>query len=194
MERERLETINLVTETWKLGAFNQMPSPIGHAIAGAAAGLALAGMPRDGFGRTLWRRLAIFGVLGMLPDIDLLIGAHRGPTHGLGTALIVGLAALAVTRNVRLSAAAAAAYGSHILLDWLGSDNSPPIGVMALWPLTREHYQSSLHFFYSVSRRYWMPGFVAHNVRALLWELLVLVPLLALALVARRGGLRRSRH
>jgi membrane-bound metal-dependent hydrolase YbcI (DUF457 family) len=168
-----------------------MPSPIGHALGGAAAGLAIAGMPRDGFPRTLWRRLALFAVLGMLPDIDLLTAAHRGPTHGLGAVLVVGLAALAITRHLRPSAAAAAAYGSHILLDWLGSDSSPPIGVMALWPITREYYQSSLHLFYSVSRRYWMPGFVAHNVRALVWELLLLGPALALVIAATRTFERR---
>ncbi|MGH9310652.1 MAG: metal-dependent hydrolase [Vicinamibacterales bacterium] len=158
-----------------------MPSPIGHALGGAAAGLAVASMPG-----IIWQRVAFFAVLGMLPDIDLLFGGHRGPTHSLGTSLIAGLTLLAFTRNPRLSLASAAAYGSHTLLDWLGSDSSPPIGVMALWPITREYYESSVHVFYAVSRRYWMPGFVAHNVRALAWELVVLVPALAVVLAGTR--------
>ena len=163
-----------------------MPSPIGHALGGAAAGLAVAGMPLDGLPRSLWRRVALFAALGMLPDVDLLAGVHRGPTHGLGAAFIAGLAALAITRNLRLSVAASAAYASHTLLDWLGSDSSAPIGLMALWPLSREHYASDLHVFYSVSRRYWMPGFVMHNVRALAWELLILVPALAVVIARSR--------
>ena len=27
----------------------------------------------------------------MAPDLDLLVGAHSGPTHGLGAAVIVGI-------------------------------------------------------------------------------------------------------
>jgi membrane-bound metal-dependent hydrolase YbcI (DUF457 family) len=169
-----------------------MPSPVGHALAGAAAGLAVAGVPAGERPRAAWGRLAIFGALGMLPDIDLLIGAHRGPSHSIGATLVIGLAALALTRRPGISLAAAAAYGTHTLLDWMGSDSSPPIGVMALWPLTTGFYESDAHLFYSVSRRYWMPGFVAHNLRALVWELVILVPTLA-AVMAARGLLPLGR-
>jgi membrane-bound metal-dependent hydrolase YbcI (DUF457 family) len=137
-----------------------------------------------------WRSGAWFALLGMLPDIDLLFGAHSGPTHGLGAAVIVGLAAFALTRSGRIGLAASAAYASHILLDWLGSDSSVPIGIMALWPVRRTYYESDVHLFQAISRRYWMPGFWTHNLRAVMWELLILVPPAALALMLQRRAPR----
>jgi hypothetical protein len=176
-----------------------MPSPLGHALAGAAAGWAIAGSPsaRGSFEtarRHLWRLGAWFAGLGMLPDVDLLLTAHRGPTHSMAAALIVGLAALGLTRRGRLGLAAAAAYATHPLLDWLGSDTSPPIGIMALWPLSQAYFQSDVHLFSAISRRYWMAGFWEHNLRAIGWELVVLLPPVLLALVSiRRQPLVRFR-
>lgn len=165
-----------------------MPSPVGHAIAGVAAGWAVAGsrlvrrpaLARSG--REPWRYIVLFAAIGMSPDIDLLFGAHSGPTHGLGAALIAGFAAGLLTRTWHVGFAAAAAYGSHTLLDWLGSDTSPPRGIMALWPLSREHYESSLHLFQAISRRYWQHEFWTDNFRALAWELVILVPVLVAVL------------
>jgi membrane-bound metal-dependent hydrolase YbcI (DUF457 family) len=171
-----------------------MPSPLGHALAGVTAGWAIAGPAPTSPGaarRYLWRTAALFATLGMLPDLDLLVdGHHRTLTHGLGSAVVVGVIVAIVARQGRLGLASAAAYASHILLDWLGSDTSPPIGVMALWPFSRDYHQSDLHLFYSVSRRYWMPGFVAHNLRAVAWELAILVPLIAAAWLRQTVGRR----
>jgi hypothetical protein len=83
----------------------------------------------------------------------------------------------------------AAAYASHTLLDWLGSDTSPPIGIMALWPVSREYSESRLHLFMAISRRYWLPEFWSYNLRALLRELAILLPVLAaVTLLRRRAG------
>jgi hypothetical protein len=175
-----------------------MPSPVGHAIAGAAAGLTVAAgrhaRAAAAPGRRLSTHLIWFAVLGMLPDADLLFGAHSGPTHGLGAALVAGLAAGALTRAAATGVAAGAAYASHILLDWLGSDTSPPLGIMALWPFSRAHYESSLHVFHAISRRYWTPEFWDANLRALGWELLVLLPLLGAALVRWRRHSPPTHH
>ena len=139
-----------------------MPSPIAHALAGVAAGwLADPSPGRDTRG-TIQRAIA-FSALGMAPDLDLLYGAHSGPTHGLGAAVIVGFAAwlflhaLGWGRSGTTAGACALAYASHTLLDWLGTDSSPPIGIMALWPIGREYYESHLHVFMAISRRYWLP-------------------------------------
>jgi inner membrane protein len=122
----------------------------------------------------------------MLPDIDLLFGGHRALTHGVGTALVVGLAVGIAAGRGRLGLAAGAAYGSHILLDWLGADTSPPIGVMALWPFSLDYYQSDIPVFAAVSRRYWISGFIAHNLRAVAWELVILLPLVLLVFIFQR--------
>jgi membrane-bound metal-dependent hydrolase YbcI (DUF457 family) len=177
-----------------------MPSPIGHFIAGVAAGWLVSGAPRRAERQRAWLEAGLFGALGALPDVDLLVGAHSGPTHGIGAAALVGLAALAlqiarapdsrgkpVLAPGLLALACFAAYGSHVLLDWLARDTTPPIGIMALWPFSREHYQSELHLFMAISRRYhqgW--SFVRQNTLALTRELAILLPVLIAVLVLRR--------
>jgi inner membrane protein len=184
-----------------------VPSPIGHVLGGIAAGWIVAGVPageQGGRGRTdrAWREAALFGALGALPDVDLLFGAHSGPTHSVGAAalagIVVGLVAVRhrllapATRAVTAIAACAAAYGSHVLLDWLARDTTAPIGVMALWPFQREHYESNLHLFMAISRRYYQGWtFVRQNGLALLRELALLVPILVLVIVLRPRAPRR---
>ena len=76
--------------------------------------------------------------------------------------------------------AVALAWGSHVLLDWLGRDTKPPFGIMALWPFSYAHYQSGLAIFPPTSRRYWLAEFWVVNLKALGIELLILAPLAAL--------------
>ena len=67
----------------------------------------------------------------------------------------------------RLAIGGAFAFASHVLLDWLGSDASPPIGIMALWPFSSAYYESELHVFMAISRRYYQGwAFVEQNGRA----------------------------
>jgi hypothetical protein len=166
-----------------------MPSPLGHALAGAAAGWALAGSsdaPRT-FRGQIWRQGALFGLLGTLPDIDLLSAAmqHRGPSHSLTAAFIAGVAVAALARHKRIGTAAAAAYATHPILDWLGTDTSAPIGLMVLWPFTAEYYQSNAYLFHAISRRYWLTGFWEQNLWAIVWEIAILLPPAALVLWVR---------
>ena len=168
-----------------------MPSPVGHALGGMAAGWAVRGRPRD---RSAIRKdVFLFGALGMLADIDLLVGTHSGPTHGLGAALIVGAVAWALAtaahgrRSAWFAVACACAYASHTLLDWLGTDTTPPIGIMALWPFRREYYQAPFTVFRAVSRRISQPDlFWIPNLVTLLRELLILVPVLSIIAAGRR--------
>ena len=53
---------------------------------------------------------------------------------------------------------------------------------MALWPVSRTHYESSLHVFRAISRRYWQPDFWTANLAALGRELAILVPILLLSI------------
>jgi membrane-bound metal-dependent hydrolase YbcI (DUF457 family) len=184
-----------------------MPSPLGHALAGVSAAWLVGGrLPRSLHG-TLFLpftgrasppsvevsgraiEVALFAAVGVAPDLDLLIGAHSTYTHSIGAILVVSLLALARlgTRHWRIALAVGAAWASHVLLDWLGSDTSPPIGIMALWPFTSGYYQSSLNLFDAISRRYWLPDqFIIGNLRAALQELIILGPL-AWAAYARRA-------
>ena len=177
-----------------------MPSPVGHALGGLAAGWLTAGAlsrnPPAGrrVARSMpdVRRAALFMALGTAPDLDLLAGSHSTYTHSIGAVLIVGLAALALTRQPLLSAACAAAWGSHVLFDWLGADSSLPLGIMALWPFTTDFYQSPITIFMAISRRYWRPGFYAHNTTAVARELLILVPIVWIVWRTRADGLLNS--
>src|SRR3954470_5529459 len=164
-----------------------MPSPGGHAIAGVVAGW--LGAPPE---RHDSSRIILFAAAGMAADLDLLVGAHSGPSHGLGAAVIAGvvlwvtLRSCGVRRRARLALATGLAYATHTLLDWLGTDSSPPIGIMALWPFSRNYYESPWHIFMAISRRYWLPEFWTYNLRALGRELLILVPLALIAVALRR--------
>ncbi len=160
-----------------------MPTPVGHALGGLAFGwlIAGAGPTADGSSvpqqlRQSWRRAVVFAGFGAFADIDLLFHAHSTYTHSVGAAMLAGLVALAC----------GAAYGSHVLLDWLGVDNSPPLGVTALWPFSSAWYYSGVDLFPAVDRRYWLPGFVMQDAKALAVELIVLVPFTAFVLWLRR--------
>jgi inner membrane protein len=180
-----------------------MPSPIGHAIAGITTGWLIAGAPTllpnvagtfpGKVPATFWREGALFAGLAALPDVDLLFGMHSGPTHSLAAAGIVGLAAYLIARPFaglgpgRFALACAAAYASHVLLDWLARDTTAPIGIMALWPFSLAHYESDLHIFRAISRRYYQGWtFVDQNVRAMCLELVILMPVLALVMALRQ--------
>lgn len=171
-----------------------MPSPIGHALGGLAVGL-LASRDRAS------PLLVACAAAAALPDADFLFPVtHRGPSHGLGAALLAGVVAftwvkLRSSRDaLRISLAIAAAYGTHTLFDWLGADSSSPRGLMALWPVSHNYFISDLDVFHSVDRRYWLPGFWQRSALSLVRELVILTPLVAVALCYhRRAAPRRLR-
>ena len=167
-----------------------MPSPIGHALGGIA--IAWAAIPRKN------RHAAIvLAAVALAPDLDLLIGDHRGISHSVGAAVAAGVAAAALWAafggsgigpaplrwdTLRVGLAVALAWGSHVVLDWLSNDTRPPIGVMALWPMTRDYYKAGIEIFPPVSRRWGDIRFWQHNIYAAVVELVILSPLLLLAL------------
>lgn len=129
----------------------------------------------------------------MAPDLDLLVGLHSRYTHSVGAALLVFVAALVLTRrtgrgSIIASVAIAASYASHILLDWLASDSSPPIGIMALWPFSSGFYLSDAHLFGELSRRFWITADLVRDLWSLARELVILVPLTLTVLWLRRPG------
>ena len=159
----------------------RMPSPVGHALGGLIVGLALAprtpvpAAPSRTLGSRSWLTLCV--VAACLPDIDFAWGRHNMETHSIGFAAGVALLALVWWRSWRVMVACLLAVGTHILFDWLGSDDFPPLGVMALWPLSAQFYFADAYVFATISRRYWLDGFVRHNVLAVLRECVLLLPL-----------------
>ena len=173
-----------------------MPSPIGHALAGIAVAWGADLIPGDRTWRTAperasWYRRAGDGLtllcagLGAAPDLDLAFAAHRTMTHSLVAAAFVGLVAAVAAAGgrrpvARVALMCAAAYGSHLLLDWLGTDNYPPRGIQLMWPFNREWYISDLDIFRQTARlRIFTHGPMMTNLRAVLQEVAILGPIVA---------------
>jgi membrane-bound metal-dependent hydrolase YbcI (DUF457 family) len=171
-----------------------MPTPIGHALGGLAAGVLIAGRadPSASVGIRSQSLLWVWALCGVLPDADFLIGDHRGLTHTLGAMCAVGCGTAVIARGQPgLWFAAAASYGTHLLLDWLGGDTAVPLGIMALWPFTDTFYLSPYSLFPAICRQYWSAGCQVDLMQAVVWELLLLGPIAAFALRLRT---RHQRH
>jgi inner membrane protein len=153
--------------------------------AAAGSGPADSALRRAALGRALG-----FGAIGLLADLDLLVGRHSQFTHSVGAvAFVLAMALLALRGRARwllLAFAAGAAYASHPLLDWLGQDATPPRGITALWPFTHEYYLSHADIFWGISRQPWRPGVLWHNTLAVLREVGLLGPLALLVWWVRR--------
>ena len=160
-----------------------MPSPIGHALGGLIVGEVLAPSA-----------LLICIAAGVLPDIDFAWGGHNRETHSVGAAIIAGLVVLAWKRDFRLATAVTVAWATHVFFDWLGSDDTPPVGVMALWPLNSNFYFADAFIFEAISRRYWLDNFVSHNLWAVAREILILGPVFVVVTALRSRARRRSRR
>jgi membrane-bound metal-dependent hydrolase YbcI (DUF457 family) len=157
-----------------------MPSPIGHAIAGVAVAWS-ARQPR---------LAPVCAGLAALLDIDLVLPAHhRTYTHSLTAVLVVTIVAAAVTGKVtrwRTAFTCGAAYASHLLLDWLGADTHPPLGIQMLWPVGDRWFISGWNVFPETARLHLLSeAALRQNTLAIARELAILLPMLALVWLVR---------
>ncbi|MCB2190736.1 MAG: metal-dependent hydrolase [Deltaproteobacteria bacterium] len=179
-----------------------MPTPLGHALAGMAAGTAASG------GRTILgpvKDLAFFVGFGVLADIDFIPGLifgqgaawHRGISHSITAAAVAGLLAWLWARRKPgggwLALGALAAYASHILLDFLNVDTRPPFGIPLLWPFSGEYMLAHHAIFPDVKRHALTWAIVKHDLVTMAWETLLLGPPALAALLWRRAKQRRSK-
>jgi inner membrane protein len=99
-----------------------------------------------------WRDVAVLASLSLLPDLDVVAFAlgipyaapfgHRGASHSLAAALLVGLAAALLARGyraraVRTGVVVALVVASHGLLDALTDGG---LGAALLWPFSNERF------------------------------------------------------
>jgi len=196
-----------------------MSSPVGHALAGiAAAWLAdlVPGTRRSRLASATasflakaggWLTLACAGI-AMLPDVDLALPIrHRTASHSVTAVVLATIISVLVTGWVtrrrrtggaslgwiaRVALMCGAAYASHLLLDWLAVDLTPPYGIQALWPFSDHWYLSGLNLLPRTERRaLFTPRAIRHNLAALAWEVGALAPLLALLWLVREKALAR---
>lgn len=176
-----------------------MPSPVGHAIAGLTVHVLTA---RDEPELLDHKRIVTLVFAALAPDLDLLLklvdgrNHHQQHTHSVGFVVLAGLVAAAIFRLLgrprpgRLGAAFALAWLSHLLLDYLNNDTNPPIGLLALWPLSDQYYKFPWPVFLDVGRTLTWET-IGKNLLAAAWETVVLLPLFSLAWRfrgARLGG------
>jgi len=146
-----------------------------------------------------WYRRAGNGVsaacalLAMAPDLDLGFTRHRTYTHSIGAVIVVGVVSALVAlprgriaardtrhRAARIGVMCAAAYASHLLLDWLGVDLYPPPGLQAFWPFDSGWYISGLDLFRQTRREHLFTWPVlSQNLIAIAQEMAILVPIAA---------------
>ena len=221
-----------------------MPSPIGHALAGAAIAWSvnlrgprtismMDAWPPQTPGSTLhgtlnlaprWtkRRPAdaidaftvLCACLAAAPDLDLFVRyTHRAGTHSLLAVAVVAIfsmIAITVTGWVtgsgevgsrpeviawRVVLACTAAYASHLFLDWLGADDTPPRGLQLLWPFSDRWFISDLDLFRGTARRDVFTALsMRTNVLAVAQEIAILGPVaLAAWLLRKRGRAQANR-
>jgi inner membrane protein len=173
-----------------------MPSPVGHALAGLTVHVLAARNPTDLHDR---RRAAVAVAAALAPDVDLLFflvdgrNHHDYETHSIGFAFCAALVAFGAARACRwarplnLGVTAGLAWLSHLLLDYLNVDTTPPIGIMALWPVGAGFYKFPWPLFLDIGRTLnWAT--VRHDGLAAAWEAAVLTPLLLGVWRLRQGG------
>ena len=195
-----------------------MPSPIAHALGGVAVAWIAdllpgrpagypSGHPFGNLSGNLsgnpaaadsWRLPLACAGLAALPDIDLLLPiAHRTVTHSLGAVAAVGLLmiiATAVTGKVtpRIALTCVVAYASHLLLDWLQTDPTPPHGLQLLWPISSTWFISGWNIFRPTERRHFLElATMKRNVVCVAQELAILVPVVAALWLVRVKTLAR---
>lgn len=127
-----------------------MPSPVGHALAAAALAWTVEAVWRSPVRVSArWSLALACAALAVCPDLDLLYPPiHRTITHSLVAAALAGVMAWLLVRRTtrdawRVAVVCALAYGSHMLLDWMGGDTKLPAGIQLLWPFSDHWFISS---------------------------------------------------
>jgi hypothetical protein len=169
-----------------------MATPIGHLLAGAAIGTFISR------GRDVPRTAAIGALAAIAADFDFLPGLllgepsrfHHVQSHSLIFAIFAALVAMVLAKEAKpyWALLVGLAYASHLALDLLTFDDSPPHGIPIFWPWSTMVFHSPVTLFLNVP---WGSGFVlsAHNVSLLIRELGFLGPVFlgALFYASRRG-------
>ena len=160
----------------------------GHIAVGLAAGRAFTGVAER---KRLLVSMAGFSALSMLPDADVIAFAlripygdpfgHRGASHSIAFAVLCGVIAFVLRRDVRLAVFAGVVVVTHPLLDMLTDGG---LGCALFFPF------SNARLFWPVQPIPVAPigagMFSARGVTVVLTELVLFAPLALYALFPRR--------
>jgi inner membrane protein len=188
-----------------------MPSPIGHTLIGFCGFVLVSHRFIPAKELPLHRRLQLLAsciILANLPDIDVIPGIfmghpgmyHRQATHSVLATVCLGwfTCFLAKRRFIPRSTPiwATALYASHIILDILVNDISPPFGLQLFWPAP-EYFIAPVQIFprfiyFSREAGMWAV-FSPTNLLTFLQEMLLLAPLVGLSFLICRNS-NRTKH
>jgi hypothetical protein len=181
-----------------------VPSPVGHSLIGLAIA-SLGVLPRGPLreaGARLWRaRVPLLAgmLLANAPDADYLPGVLAGDlnayhhlySHTAGWVALVAAGVWLVGKGMgrlggwRSIALIGALLSSHLAADVVTDDARPPIGIMALWPLSDAHVISPVTIFWRLHKRDWSEFLQAHNAMAVCVEAAWCLPLVVAAVWLR---------
>jgi membrane-bound metal-dependent hydrolase YbcI (DUF457 family) len=180
-----------------------MSTPFGHSLLGGAIlkGFTSRHTPTPG-----WLFMAaVVLIYANLPDIDLLFGAVKGNpnlvhhqwTHSLFFCLVAGMGsglvygAVRGINGFRPGIVLSLILLSHLLLDMLTRDSSPPYGIQLLWPVDMRYYIFPLTplpdvYKASSNKAFFSALFSMHNLKTAAVELLACGPLLLITTIFKR--------
>jgi inner membrane protein len=176
-----------------------MPSPLGHSLMGYTICRATI-KPHVAHD---WKLIALCVFAANAPDLDFLPGLfvgdlgryHHGASHSVIFAVFLGiLAGTLFSRRIYAFGMGFSLYLSHVLLDYLVQDPSPPLGIPLFWPVTGEYYMAPFAFYRpfnyptSFAEPVLSTVFSFHNFLTMMTEILFLLPLLVLVSWCKRSA------
>jgi len=172
-----------------------MPTPIGHSLISTAI---FSGVNRKKL-RLRWFDYLIFLFIGIFPDLDFLPGLvlgtpsrfHHGFSHSLVFGIIIGTMTGLLYRKWKgkpwrhYALIFTGVYFSHLIADFFGVDTSYPFGEQLFWPVWQAYVLSPISIFSDVYRSsnsadFFISMFNWHNLKAVIIEILIGVPIIFL--------------
>jgi membrane-bound metal-dependent hydrolase YbcI (DUF457 family) len=140
----------------------EMCTPIGHTI----LGLSILDRQKPGGWMHLWMPVLVIVIAANFPDIDFLFGwrngnpnqYHQGWTHSILFVAVVLVPIWWFSRSLFAQYSLpgfqilALAMASHLLLDILGHDTRPPVGIPLFWPFSELRVKSPIMIFPAVHK------------------------------------------
>lgn len=166
-----------------------MPSPVAHSMMGLA--VYITSTKKEEI-ISSWKRFLFFIFLANLPDIDFLPvfifgfsiipNIHQGITHTIGFSIVAGLffALLYGSKGGNVLKGFLLVFSllsSHIFLDYLTVDSTPPYGFKLLWPFSDKPLTSSVSIFDGLAKKSLEELLSYGNFRVVLREMAIFLPL-----------------
>lgn len=168
-----------------------MATPIGHSLVGVTIYLLYKKKDTS----TMWFSLLYCIIVSNLPDIDFICLTNTGikfsgiyhhqVTHSITFIFILSLVAY-VFMGVKWGIITGVCLFLHNLLDYFTFDNLPPVGIMFLYPFSKEYFISPISFWFGNEHRTLGDTISILSLISMGYDLITLGLFLLIGLVVRR--------